>query len=118
MEQVMKDSVSRPGTVKAIFFLLVFKLLLAIVLFIVFTVNEISLGKAGPEIILYTFFAYLALSGLIFYFIHRRNALAVRIALVLDFLVSIPATAIAGFVISAIAFGLTFSKSAKKFWNA
>lgn len=108
----------KPTAVKCILGLNIFKLILSLTLFTVFTIKDITVGAVSPDIILYTFLAYAALSIPIFIFANKRQVIGLRVALALDFLVSIPATAVAGFVISIVSLLITFGKAAKSYFNA
>lgn len=108
---------SKPGSIKAMQILIVVRALLALVFYIVFTVKDITIGTVGPQIILYSFIAFVILSIPIFYFISKRNLMATRIAIVVDLLAAIPATAFISIVLSLVVFGLTFTKSAKNYFN-
>lgn len=108
---------AQPNSLKAIQILTVFKLVLALGMFIVFTIKDITIGAVGPQIILYTWFGYLAMAGGIFLAIRKKNLAALRAALIADFAISIPATAVIGFVVSAVSAGLTFLPSVRNWFQ-
>ena len=97
--------------------LIVIRFLLALVFYIVFSVKDITVGTVGPQIILYSFIAFVLLSIPIFYFISKRNLLATRIAIFVDFLAAFPATAFISIVLSMVVFGLSFTKSAQHYFR-
>lgn len=111
------DGLNKPASVRIIFILNAFKILLAFALYFVFTTRDISIGGADPSIILYTAFGYIILFGAMVYSILNRKVWGLRASIILDFLVSIPATAIAGFLISIISFIVSYRKSAKAYFE-
>lgn len=104
--------------VKAMQILVIVRALLTLVFFVVFSVKDITIGAVGPQIILYTFLAFTVLAIPIFYFIRKRNLLATRIAIGVDLLAALPATAFISIVLSVVIFGLSFSRSAKDYFQA
>ena len=85
---------AQPAGLKAIQILTIFKLILALGMFIVFTLKGITIGSVGPQLILYTGFGYLAMAAGIFYAIRKKHLAGLRIAIFADFVISIPATAV------------------------
>jgi len=105
---------ARPNSVKAVFLLTMFKLILAWTFFAVF-----KLGGKDPvlgALIMKTAIAYVALAIPMFVLIHKHNANGVRFFLVLSIAASIPAKAIIGIVIDVVALGLTFGRPARAFF--
>ncbi|MEL7534097.1 MAG: hypothetical protein AAFN10_22505 [Bacteroidota bacterium] len=109
--------VQEAKSVKAMQILVIVRALLALVFYIVFSINDITIGAVGPEIILYTFLGFSLLAIPIFYFIRKRNLLATRISIIVDLLAALPATAFISIVLSVVIFGLSFSKSAKAYFQ-
>lgn len=107
----------QPTSVKAMQILLVIRYLLALVFFVVFTALDITVGSTGPQVILYTFFAFVLLSFPIFYFLRKRNPWATRIAIVIDLLAAIPAGAFISIFLSLIVLGLSFTKTARAYFQ-
>lgn len=110
-------SSTTPAGIKAIQILTIFKLILALGMFVVFTIKGITIGSVGPQLILYTWFGYLAMAAGIFYAIRKKHLFGLRAAILLDFIISIPATAVVGFAISAVSFGLTFLPTVRNWRN-
>jgi len=108
----------KPTSVKALPIIIIVKALLALVFFIVFTVQDITVGSVGPQIILYTFLAFCVLAIPIFYFYRKKQLMPLRIAIVVDLLAALPATAFISIVLSLLAFGLTFTRSARSYFNS
>lgn len=106
----------RPKSIKAVFLLTTFKVLLAWAFFAV-----ASLGGGAPidpSIILYTATAYVVLAIPTFVFIHRRNAVGVRVCIALAIVASLPARAVIGIVIDVVALVLTLRPPARGFFAA
>ena len=114
--QTSNKTFFKSGSVKAMQIITLIRLALVMVFYIVFTVKDITIGTVGPQIILYTFFAFSLTAAAIFYFINRRNLLALRITLLVDLLAAIPASAFISILLSVITFGLSFTKSAKAYF--
>lgn len=106
----------KPASVKAIPIIIIVRALLALVFYIVFTVKDITVGSVGPQVILYTFLAFCVLAIPIFYFFRKKQLWPLRIAILVDLLAALPATALISVVLSLAAFGLTFTKSAKAYF--
>lgn len=106
----------RPKSIRGIFLLTCFKILLAGGFFVFAVSAEAPL--VPPALIAYTAAAYLILAIPMFILIHRRNALGVRVAIVLAIVASIPVRAFIGIAIDVVALLLTFRTSAKQFFAA
>lgn len=106
----------RPKSIKAVFLLTVFKVLLAWTFFAVFTLR--GPGPVSTDLILYTAMAYVVLAIPTFVFIHRRNAAGVRVCLALAIVASLPARAAIAIVIDVVALVLTFRAPSKRFFSA
>ncbi len=73
-------------------------------------------GDSAAMLMLYTMGGYILTFAAIVASILKRNVMAIRIAIVVDFLVSIPAKAPIGFAVAAISMGLTFTNSVKAYF--
>lgn len=104
----------RPASIRAIFLLTCFKIVLAWSFFAVAMSGVALPVDAAP--IGYTATAYVVLAIPTFFFIHQRNALGVRACIVLAILASIPVGAVIAMVIDVIALSLTFREPAKQFF--
>lgn len=110
-------TIGKPITLRAIFILNALKAILAFTLYFVFT------NKAGhepiidPQIILYTASAYVVLFGFMVRAILTKNLIALRLLLIIDFIVSIPAKAYIGFAVAIISLGLSFTNTVKRYFQ-
>ena len=108
---------NKPKTVRAIFIMNALKIVLALGFFLVFTFTDFRVGDIQPSIILYTLIGYIVFFAAMVASILKRNLLGLRVSIVLDFLTSIPSTAVIGFVIAIASMILTFSKSAVAYFQ-
>ena len=104
----MTTQLKKPIPLRIVFILNLLKIFLAAGLFYHFSTNDVQLGSVGPQIILYTMFAYIVFFFGIIITITKRNLLALKIIVFLDLLASIPASAFAGLLISTISLLLLF----------
>ncbi len=105
------------NSVKAMQILVIVRALLVLAFYIVFSIKDITVGTVGPQIILYTFLGFSLLAVPIFYFIRKRNLLATRIAIIVDLLAALPASAFISIALSVVIFGLSFTKSARAYFQ-
>ena len=111
------DGLNKPKTVRAIFILNALKIVIALTFLLVFTFADITIGAVGPTIILYTLIGYIVFFAGMVVSILKRSQLGLQISIILDFLTSIPATAIIGFVIAIVSMALTFTKTSKAYFK-
>jgi len=104
----------RPKSIKAVFLLTVFKVLLAWTFFVV--ASFVPQVPVNADLIAYTASAYMALAIPTFVFIHRRNVVGVRICIALAIVASLPARAGIAIVIDVVAMVLTLRRPAKRFF--
>lgn len=113
--------VSKPLLLRAIFILNALKILLAFGFFAAFKFYGLKVGDLEGDpaatMMLYTAIAYVMTFGAIVISILKRSLIGIRTAILLDFLASIPATAIIGFVIAIISMGLTFTASVRAYFG-
>ena len=112
-----QTATGKPASLKAIQILVIVRALLVLGFYIVFTVKDIKIGSVGPQIILYTFLAFAVLAIPIFYFIRKRNVKGLRIALLVDLLAALPVSAFISIALSLVELGLTFTKSARNYFE-
>ncbi len=117
MQTEITTTNGKPGVLRAVFIMNAIKILISLTFFTIFTLNDIQVGKVGPMMVLYTAFGYMAMFAGIVFSILRKNLIALRIFIALDFLVSIPATAVIGLVISGVSFGLTYNKKLRSYFR-
>ena len=109
----LNQSITKPGSVKAIQILTIFKVFLSLTFYLVFKFKAPENAPIPADYILYTFFGYVVMAAVILYAIAKRNMALLRIGIVLDFVVSIPTRAYIGFVIAAVNLILTFNAKTK-----
>lgn len=111
---------SKPVTLRMIFILNALKILLAFGFFTAFKFYSLQVGElAGPQaanLMLYTMLGYMVTFACIVASILKRSLIGIRAAISVDFMVSIPATAVIGFIIAIISMGLTFTASVRAFF--
>lgn len=112
-----KTGFAKPKSVRAIFIMNALKIVLALGFFLVFTFTDIRVGDLGPSTILYTLIGYIVFFAGMVASILKRSILGLRISIILDFLSSIPSTAIIGFVVAIVSMVLTFSKTAAAYFQ-
>ena len=110
-------AISKPASVRIIFILNAVKILLSLGFYLVFTQTSVSIEGFDPNKILYTGAAYAVLFGLMVYCINARKLWGLRIAIVLDFIASIPVTAVVGMIISIASLVVSFRASAKAYFG-
>ena len=112
MNSKKETTMKKPTTVKIIFIL---NFLLVIICFVFFGFAQSKGNVAGvpARTILYTAISYTILFLGLIISIRRFHLISLRIVLTLIFLVSIPATAFIGMIISTISLILSFNKKVK-----
>ncbi|MEM7259459.1 MAG: hypothetical protein AAF404_18950 [Pseudomonadota bacterium] len=120
MNHTISDGQNKPGNLRIIFILNALKILLSTGLFIGFKYHGLTIGTlsaaSGASIVLYTTIGYVITFTAMVISILRRNLIGIRLAIAADFLISIPAKAFVGVLISVISISLTFTKSVKKYF--
>ena len=111
---------AKPIKLRIIFILNALKILLAFGFFIAFKYYGAKVGSvegpAAANLMLYTAFGYVATFAMIVASILKRSLIGIRAAIVVDFLVSIPAKAFIGFAIAIISMALTFTAAVKAYF--
>ena len=116
METLQATHFNKPKTVRTIFISNLFKVFLALGFYYAFQSGQLHIDGVDPTKILYTAFAYAVLFGGMVISILKRNVITLRVCILLDFIISIPTTAVIGFVIAILSMGMSFTKSAKAFF--
>ena len=110
----------KPPLLRVIFILNALKIFLALGLLIGFKYYDLKVGSvSGPSavtMIFWTMLGYIATFAAIVTTILKRSIIGLRAAIVVDFLISIPAKAVIGLVIAAIGMGLSFAPSVKAYF--
>ncbi len=111
---------AKPPLLRVVFILNALKIFLALGLFIGFKYFGLRVGSASGDgiatTILFTMFGYIATFAAIVWSILNRSITGLRAAIVVDFVISIPAKAFIGFAIALIGMGLSFTPSVKKYF--
>ena len=110
----------KPPLLRAIFILNALKIALTFGFFLAFKFFGLSVhgleGSSAAMLMLYTMVGYMATFAAIVVSILKRNIVAVRIAIAVDFLISIPPKAPIGFAIAVIGMGLSFSRPVRAYF--
>ena len=115
---------AKPPLLRVIFILNALKIVLALGLLVGFKYFDLKVGSvSGPSavtLIFWTMIGYIATFAAIVVSILKRSIIGLRVAIVVDFLISIPAKAFVGFVVALIGLGLSFTKPVKAYfaWRA
>lgn len=111
---------SKPFTLRAIFILNALKILLAFGFFAAFKFFGFKVGELerdpAASMMLFTALGYIITFAAIVASILKRSLIGIRAAIALDFLVSIPATAVIGFAVAIISMGLTFTAPVRAYF--
>lgn len=111
----------KPPLLRAIFILNALKIVLALALLLGFQFFDLRVGSvSGPSavtMIFWTMLGYIATFAAMVASILKRSLIGLRVAIVVDFLISIPAKAAIGFAIAVIGMGLTFTASVKAYFS-
>ncbi len=111
---------TKPPLLRAIFILNALKIVLAFGLLVGFRFYDLQVGSlSGPSAVammFWTLLGYLATFTGIVVSILNRSMIGLRAAILIDFLISIPARAFVGLLIAAIGLGLTFTRSVKAYF--
>ena len=113
----------KPPLLRVIFILNALKILLALGLLIGFKYFDLQVGSvSGPSavtLIFWTMIGYIFTFAVIVTSILKRSIKGLRAAIVVDFLISIPAKAFVGLAIAVIGLGLSITKPVKAYfaWN-
>ena len=114
------DGKNKPINLRVIFILNALKIILTFGFFVAFKFYGLSVkgmeGDSAANLMLLTMGGYILTFVAIVTSILKRNILGIRIAIIVDFLVSIPAKAPIGFAIAIISIGMTFTQSVKAYF--
>ncbi len=110
----------KPPLLRVIFILNALKIVLTFGFFLAFKFFGLSVhgleGNSAAMLMLYTMVGYMATFAAIVVSILKRNIVTMRIAIVVDFLISIPPKAPIGFAIAVISMGLSFSRPVRAYF--
>jgi hypothetical protein len=103
----------KPGVIRAIVIMYLFKVFLALGFFFVFRTQEDPILE--PMYILYTAGGYALSWVAVMLSILKKSIWGLRIAILVDFGISLPTKAFIGLAIAAVSFGLSFHKKIKAY---
>ncbi len=115
---------AKPPLLRAIFILNGLKIFLSLGLLIGFKFFDLQVGSVSgaPAVtmIFWTTLGYIATFAAIVTSILKRSIVGLRAAIIVDFIISIPAKAFIGFAVALIGMGLSFSGPVKIYfgWRA
>lgn len=111
---------NKPPLLRVIFILNALKIFLALGFLIGFKYYGLQVGSvSGPSavtMIFWTMLGYIATFAAIVTSILKRSIIGLRAAIVVDFLISIPAKAFVGFAVALIGMGLSFTQPVKAYF--
>lgn len=111
---------SKPPLLRAIFILNALKIFLALGLLVGFKYFDLKVGSvsgsSAVSMIFWTMLGYIGTFAAIVMSILKRSLVGLRAAIVVDFLISIPAKAFIGLAIAVIGIGLSFTHSVKTYF--
>ena len=112
---------NKPPLLRVIFILNALKIVLSLGLIVGFKYFDLQIGSvsgaSAVTLIFWTMIGYIATFAAIVTSILKRSIVALRVAIAVDFLISIPAKAFIGFAIALIGMALSFSGSVKTYFN-
>ncbi len=110
----------KPPLLRVIFILNALKIFLALGLLIGFKYFDLQIGSfSGPSaatLIFWTMIGYVATFAVLIASILKRSIIGLRAAIVIDFLISIPAKAFVGFAVALIGLALSFTPPVKAYF--
>ena len=111
------NQVQKPIPLRVIFILNALMMILPFVFYYVLTSSGKDLG-IPPMYMIYTGVAYIISFTALVFFILKKNIMGLRIILILNFLIAIPAKAYLGFVVSIISLILSLNKKVKAYFTS
>lgn len=115
---------AKPPLLRAIFILNALKIFLSIGLLLGFKYFDLKVGSVSGQpavtMIFWTTLGYIASFAAIVTSMLKRSIIGLRAAIIVDFIISIPAKAFIGFAVALISMGLSFSGPVKAYfaWGA
>ncbi|KXX72416.1 hypothetical protein [Flammeovirga sp. SJP92] len=111
----LKSDLKKPVALRIIMVSFLLKVFIAFGLYFAISTGKLEIPNANPQYILYTAFIYVVnLIGLIATALNGKLQLY-RAIIVFDFIVSIPAKAMIGFIVAGYSFALSFHPKVKEF---
>ncbi|ANQ51999.1 hypothetical protein MY04_4664 [Flammeovirga sp. MY04] len=119
METVtLQNQVKKPIALRIIMVSFLLKVFIAFGLYFAISNGKLDIPNAKPDYILYTAVLYIInLIGMIVSALNGKLQLF-RAIIIFDFIISIPAKAVIGFVVAVYSFGLTFHPKVKEFFES
>ena len=93
-------------------------MVLPFVLYFIFTNKEVSIGELDPMYMIYTGIAYIVSFALLVFFILKQNIIGLRIMLIINVLIALPAKAYIGIAVAVISMTLSFTAPVKKYFSS
>lgn len=112
-----KNQIQKPIPLRVIFILNALMMILPFVFYYVITSTGKDLG-IPPMYMIYTGVAYIVSFILLVFCILKKNITGLRIILILNFLIAMPAKAYLGFIIAFISIVLSFHKKVKAYFTS
>ncbi|MBD0402656.1 hypothetical protein [Flammeovirga sp. EKP202] len=111
----LKSDLKKPVALRIIMVSFLLKVFIAFGLFYAINTGKLEIPNANPKFILYTAIVYVInLIGLIATALNGKLQIY-RAIIIFDFIVSIPAKAIIGFIVAGYSFALSFHPKVKAF---
>lgn len=111
---------NKPPLLRVIFILNALKIFLAIGLIVGFKYYDLTVGSVSGDsavtLISWTLLGYIATFAAIVTSILKHSITGLRVAIAVDFLISIPAKAFVGFAVAAVGMALSFSAPVKAYF--
>lgn len=106
----------KPIPLRVIFILNGIMMFLPFIFYAVITSKNIDVGGLDPVYMIYTGIGYIASFTALVFFILHRNIMGVRLIILLNVLIALPAKAYLGIIVAVVSFGLTFNKRVKSYF--
>ncbi|OHX64290.1 hypothetical protein [Flammeovirga pacifica] len=114
----LQNPMKKPVALRIIMVSFLLKVFIAFGLYYAISSGKLEIPNANPEYILYTAGFYIInLIGMIITALNGKLQLF-RAIILFDFMVSIPAKAVIGFVMAVYSFGLTFHPKLKEYFES
>lgn len=113
------NQIKKPAALRVIFILNGLMCILPFIFYLVFTIQDITVGTLDPIWMVYTGIAYILSFALLIYFMANRKFTGTRIMLFLNILIAVPSGAYIGILVAIISIALSFfNKKVKGYFSA
>ena len=110
-------ALKKPLPVRAIFILNAIMIPLPLVFFTVVTTRNIDLGGLDPVVMLYTAAAYAVSFAALVYCLRARNGVGVRLVVIANVLIALPAKAYIGIGVAVVSMWLSYRPDARRYFG-